>query len=113
MTSYQRWGPFLVVVPKSQILSWVFTFEHHCPNLRVLPYCGGAADRALLRSYLAPDELYTARSGVHIFVTSYNVMQCDIEHLRQVRKCFVFLWQSTLCNGGSNWLDSLAIDGAR
>lgn len=84
MTSYQRWGPFLVVVPKSQILSWTFTFEHHCPDLRVLPYWGSASDRSLLRSYMTSEDLYTARAGMHIVVTSYNIMQCDVEHLRQV-----------------------------
>src|SRR3546814_10105356 len=86
--SSDLWGPFLVVVPKSEISAWMFTLEHHFPNLKVVPYWGSASDRTLLRSYMSAEDLYTARAGMHIVVTSYNIMQCDVEYLRQVKTQF-------------------------
>lgn len=68
-------GPALVVAPTSVVANWIDEAHRFAPTLKVKMYTGGVADRAGLLDEPAPFDL---------FVTTYGVMQNDIERLREI-----------------------------
>ncbi len=68
-------GPALVVAPTSVVANWVDEARRFAPTLNVKPYTGSVAERAGLLDEPAPFDLY---------LTTYGVMQNDIEQLAAV-----------------------------
>ena len=68
-------GPALVVAPTSVVANWVDEARRFAPTLNVRRYTGGVAERARLLDEPAPFDLY---------LTTYGVMQNDIEQLAGV-----------------------------
>ncbi|MDE0364093.1 MAG: DEAD/DEAH box helicase [Gammaproteobacteria bacterium] len=68
-------GPALVVAPTSVVANWVDEARRFAPTLNVRRYTGTVAERARLLDEPAPFDLY---------LTTYGVMQNDIEQLAGV-----------------------------
>ena len=68
-------GPALVVAPTSVIANWVDEARRFAPTLNVKLYTGGAGSRIPLLDNPAPFDLY---------VTTYGVLQNDVERLAAV-----------------------------
>ena len=68
-------GPALVVAPTSVVANWVDEARRFAPTLNVRRYTGSVAERARLLDEPAPFDLY---------LTTYGVMQNDIEQLAGV-----------------------------
>lgn len=43
------WGPHLIVVRTSKLLSWEVEFKRWCPGLKILLYLGNKRERRSLR----------------------------------------------------------------
>jgi DNA helicase INO80 len=54
-----KWGPFLLVTPRTSLVQWEAQLERAAPELRVMPYWGSADDRASLRAYWDPLCMYS------------------------------------------------------
>ena len=80
-----------MVCPNSTLHQWQQEVSKFCPSLRVLPYWGSQADRALLRKYWTPASLGTADSAFHVLVTSYHTIVADAKYFNRLR------WQYLLC----------------
>ena len=65
-------GPALVVAPTSVVANWVDEARRFAPTLNVRVYAGPAASRAALLDCAGPFDL---------FVTTYGVLQNDVEML--------------------------------
>ena len=68
-------GPALVVAPTSVVANWTDEAHRFAPTLRVCVYAGAAGARTELLSEAGPFDLY---------VTTYGVLQNDIEALAAV-----------------------------
>jgi len=89
------WGPFIVVTPSSTLPNWADEVRRFCPNLRLCPYWGQAADRAVLRRSLSDASsktLGTADAPWHVLVTSYQLLVLDEKHLRRTK------WRFMVCD---------------
>ena len=69
-------GPALVVAPTSVVANWSNETHRFAPTLNVIPYTAGSATRAKLLESLNPFDL---------IITTYNVLQIDIDRLAQVK----------------------------
>ena len=69
-------GPALVVAPTSVVANWVDETRRFAPTLNLKPYLGPAESRAALLAAAGPFDLY---------VTTYGLMQNDIDGLAAVR----------------------------
>ncbi len=68
-------GPAVVVAPTSVMANWIDEARRFAPTLNVTVYAGAASSRADLLADAAPFDL---------FVTTYGVLQNDIEELATV-----------------------------
>ena len=68
-------GPALVVAPTSVVANWVNEAARFAPSLNVVKYAGDRSARRDLLSAVNPNDL---------FITTYGVLQNDIEHLAEV-----------------------------
>ena len=69
-------GPALVVAPTSVAANWTDEARRFAPTLNLKPYVGAVESRAALLATVGPFDLY---------VTTYGLMQNDIERLSAVR----------------------------
>ena len=69
-------GPALVVAPTSVVANWQEEARRFAPTLNVKPYTGVAETRA---------ELLDAPEAFDLYLTTYGLLQNDIERLAQVR----------------------------
>ncbi|CAL9708571.1 unnamed protein product [Knipowitschia caucasica] len=79
------WGPHLVVVRTSKLLSWEVEFKRWCPGLKILLYLGNRSERRSLRKW------WGEANSFHVCVTSYKLLMTDHSHfLRRKWKHVVF-----------------------
>ena len=69
-------GPALVVAPTSVVANWMDEARRFAPTLNLKPYLGSGDSRAALLATAGPFDLY---------VTTYGLMQNDIDGLAAVR----------------------------
>ncbi|KAF3696055.1 E1A-binding protein p400 [Channa argus] len=65
------WGPHLVVVRTSKLLSWEMEFKRWCPGLKILLYLGNRRERRFKRT------LWGEMNSFHVCVTSYKLLMKD------------------------------------
>ncbi|KAK7933890.1 hypothetical protein WMY93_004786 [Mugilogobius chulae] len=68
------WGPHLVVVRTSKLLSWEIEFKRWCPGLKILLYLGNRKERRSLRKWWAEPNAF------HVCLTSYKLLMTDHSH---------------------------------
>ena len=86
------WGPFLVVSPASTLPNWADELKRFAPQLKLLPYWGESAQRAVLRKRLGdPRRLGRRDAPFHILVTSYQLLVADEKHFRRVKWQYMVL----------------------
>jgi DNA helicase INO80 len=85
------WGPFLVVSPASTLPNWADELARFAPQLRLLPYWGGAAERAVLRKSFDPRKLCSPTAPFHVLITSYQLLVSDERHFRRVKWQYMVL----------------------
>ncbi|CAM4805983.1 unnamed protein product [Rotaria magnacalcarata] len=65
------WGPHLIVVPTSLMLSWELELKQWCPGLKILNYYGSVKERQLKR------RAWTKSNAFHVCITSYRLILQD------------------------------------
>ncbi|KAK2837584.1 hypothetical protein Q5P01_014796 [Channa striata] len=65
------WGPHLVVVRTSKLLSWEMEFKRWCPGLKILLYLGNRKERRFKRT------LWGDTNSFHVCLTSYKLLMKD------------------------------------
>ncbi|XP_063051438.1 E1A-binding protein p400 isoform X2 [Engraulis encrasicolus] len=68
------WGPHLVVVRSSKLLSWEMEFKRWCPGLKILLYLGSPRERRRTRAW------WSEANSFHVCVTSYKLLMKDQSH---------------------------------
>ncbi|XP_072289595.1 E1A-binding protein p400 isoform X2 [Eucyclogobius newberryi] len=68
------WGPHLVVVRTSKLLSWEVEFKRWCPGLKILLYLGNRRERRSLRKW------WGEANSFHVCLTSYKLLMTDNSH---------------------------------
>ncbi len=69
-----KYGPTLVVCPKSLIGNWQSEFERFAPDLRVLPIQGSGREKLLIQA-----------SAQDVIITSYQLIIRDLPHYQTIR----------------------------
>uniref|UniRef100_A0A665WMT6 E1A binding protein p400 n=1 Tax=Echeneis naucrates TaxID=173247 RepID=A0A665WMT6_ECHNA len=73
------WGPHLIVVRTSKLLSWEVEFKRWCPGLKILLYLGNRKERRLKRMW------WGEANSFHVCVTSYKLLMKDQSHFLRRR----------------------------
>ncbi|XP_031426184.1 E1A-binding protein p400 isoform X3 [Clupea harengus] len=73
------WGPHLVVVRSSKLLSWEMEFKRWCPGLKILLYLGSPRERRYTRRW------WSEANSFHVCVTSYKLLMKDQSHFLRRR----------------------------
>ena len=86
------WGPFLVIAPASTLHNWQQEITRFAPDLKVLPYWGGAKDRKVLRKFWDRKHItYNKDSPFHVLVTSYQLVVQDTQYFQKIRWQYMIL----------------------
>lgn len=73
------WGPHLIVVRTSKLLSWEVEFKRWCPGLKILLYLGDKRERRSKRMWWGDVNSF------HVCVTSYKLLMKDQSHFLRRR----------------------------
>ncbi|XP_056232161.1 E1A-binding protein p400 isoform X3 [Seriola aureovittata] len=73
------WGPHLIVVRTSKLLSWEVEFKRWCPGLKILLYLGNRRERRSKRMW------WGEANSFHVCVTSYKLLMKDQSHFLRRR----------------------------
>ncbi|KAG7241436.1 hypothetical protein INR49_025636 [Caranx melampygus] len=73
------WGPHLIVVRTSKLLSWEVEFKRWCPGLKILLYLGNRRERRSKRMW------WGEANSFHVCVTSYKLLMKDQSHFLRKR----------------------------
>ncbi|XP_062399404.1 E1A-binding protein p400 isoform X2 [Sardina pilchardus] len=73
------WGPHLVVVRSSKLLSWEMEFKRWCPGLKILLYLGSPRERRYTRTW------WSEVNSFHVCITSYKLLMKDQSHFLRRR----------------------------
>ncbi len=79
------WGPHLIIVPTSCMVTWEIEFKHFCPGFKVLTYYGNAKVRRDLRAG------WTKPSAFHVCITSYQLAVADANSFKRKKWYFLVL----------------------
>ncbi len=79
------WGPHLIIVPTSCMVTWEIEFKRFCPGFKVLTYYGSAKVRRDLRAG------WTKPSAFHVCITSYQLAVADATSFKRKRWYFLVL----------------------
>ncbi len=91
------WGMHLIVCPDTQLEAWEHAVSTMCTGLRLLPYYGDPHDRAALRAWWNPKQLYSHDATFHVVLTSYTYLLEDFGHFHHLHwRCIVFDHPSSL-----------------
>eukprot|EP00897_Mesotaenium_endlicherianum_P002362 jgi/Mesen1/2153/ME000152S01239 len=96
------WGPFLVVAPASVLSNWADEVTRFCPDLKILPYWGGLAERNVLRKNINPKKLYRRDSPFHVLITSYQLLVLDEKYFRRVKWQYMVLDEAQAIKSASS-----------
>eukprot|EP00762_Andalucia_godoyi_P005403 ANDGO_08372.mRNA.1 Protein PHOTOPERIOD-INDEPENDENT EARLY FLOWERING 1 len=83
--SFADWGPHLIVVPSSVLLSWEMEFKRWAPGLKVMTYFGTQKERKLARAG------WSRTNAFHVCLTSYSIALQDATLLRRKRWHYLVL----------------------
>lgn len=84
-TSYEVWGPHLIVVPTSVMLNWEMEFKKFLPGFKILTYYGDIEERkAKRRGWMADDAF-------NVVITSYQLVLKDASSFKRRRWHYMIL----------------------
>ncbi|KAK5938747.1 swr1 complex component [Knufia obscura] len=84
-TTYQVWGPHLIVVPTSVMLNWEMEFKKFLPGFKILTYYGDIKERkAKRRGWMADDSF-------NVVITSYQLVLQDANSFKRRRWHYMIL----------------------
>lgn len=76
-TTYEVWGPHLIVVPTSVMLNWEMEFKKFLPGFKVLTYYGSLEERKAKR------RGWTANDNFNVCITSYQLVLQDANSFKR------------------------------
>jgi helicase SWR1 len=84
-TTYEVWGPHLIVVPTSVMLNWEMEFKKFLPGFKILTYYGDIEERkAKRRGWMADDAF-------NVVITSYQLVLKDASSFKRRRWHYMIL----------------------
>ncbi|KAK5322880.1 swr1 complex component [Exophiala xenobiotica] len=84
-STYEVWGPHLIVVPTSVMLNWEMEFKKFLPGFKILTYYGDIKERkAKRRGWMADDSF-------NVVITSYQLVLQDAVSFKRRRWHYMIL----------------------
>lgn len=84
-TTYEVWGPHLIVVPTSVMLNWEMEFKKFLPGFKILTYYGDRAERKQKRRGWMADDSF------NVIITSYQLVLQDATSFKRRRWHYMIL----------------------
>lgn len=84
-TTYEVWGPHLIVVPTSVMLNWEMEFKKFLPGFKILTYYGDRAERKQKRRGWMADDSF------NVIITSYQLVLQDANSFKRRKWHYMIL----------------------
>lgn len=84
-TTYEVWGPHLIVVPTSVMLNWEMEFKKFLPGFKILTYYGDKAERKQKRRGWMADDSF------NVIITSYQLVLQDANSFKRRKWHYMIL----------------------
>lgn len=84
-TTYEVWGPHLIVVPTSVMLNWEMEFKKFLPGFKILTYYGDQKERKLKR------RGWMAEDSFNVVITSYQLVLQDAASFKRRKWHYMIL----------------------
>jgi len=84
-TTYEVWGPHLIVVPTSVMLNWEMEFKKFLPGFKILTYYGSQEERKQKRRGWMADDSF------NVCITSYQLVLQDANSFKRRKWHYMIL----------------------
>ncbi|KAK5088935.1 swr1 complex component [Lithohypha guttulata] len=84
-TTYEVWGPHLIVVPTSVMLNWEMEFKKFLPGFKILTYYGDIKERKQKRRGWMADDAF------NVVITSYQLVLQDASSFKRRKWHYMIL----------------------